>query len=85
MISSTRHDDGVVEVRGVSAGINVGTGEVRFGTTPDVGSRIRGRGTILSADEVKPGAVQTVIRLYMEVEGRPEAPLQVDAISRWLA
>ncbi len=75
----------MVEVTDVSAGLNVGTGEVRFGPELAPGARVRGRGEIVAADEVKPGAVQTVIRIAVEVDGVDAPAVTVDAISRWLA
>lgn len=74
----------LVEVRGVSSGINVGTGPVRFPMSVPVGARVRGRATVVAADEAR-GGVQTTIRITVEVEGRDGPALVVDALSRWLA
>lgn len=75
----------MVEVQGVSAGLNVGTGAVVFGPELVAGCRVRGRGEVVAADEVKPGAVQTAIRLTVEVDGADTPAVVVDALSRWLA
>jgi acyl dehydratase len=75
----------MVVVEDVSAGLNVGTGEVVLGDELAAGARLRGVGEVVAADEVKPGAVQTVIRIRVEVEGAPAPAVTVDAISRWLA
>lgn len=74
----------MVEVTGVSAGLNVGTGAVRFADTPVApGTRVRGVGEITAVDEVTPGAIQTTIRITVESESG--SPLvEVDALSRWL-
>ena len=74
----------MVEVRGVSAGLNVGTGEVRFGDPVPVGARVRGRGVVAAADDAR-GGVQTTIRITVEVEDREAHAVVVDALSRWLA
>jgi acyl dehydratase len=74
----------LVEVRGVSLGVNYGTGKVRFPAPVPVGARVRGRGELVACDEV-PGGVQTTIRITMEVEGGAKPACVVDALSRWLA
>ncbi|HYI63058.1 MAG TPA: hypothetical protein VEW93_14795 [Acidimicrobiales bacterium] len=74
----------MVEVRGVSSGINVGTGSVRFGAPVPVGSRVRARATVVDAVEAT-GAVRTTIGITVEVEGRHEPAVVVEALSRWLA
>jgi acyl dehydratase len=74
----------IVEVRGVSLGVNYGTGRVRFPAPVPVGSRIRGRAELVGCDEV-PGGVQTSIRVTMEVEGGDEPACVVESLSRWLA
>jgi acyl dehydratase len=72
----------MVTVTGVSAGLNIGTGEVRFGPEVAVGSRVRATGEITSADEAR-GGVQTTI--HIQVESDQGDPLvEVDALSRWL-
>ena len=75
----------MVRVEGVSAGLNIGTGPVELATEDvSAGTTVRGVGTITSADEVKPGAVQTVIRIHVE-DASGTTLVAVDAISRWLA
>jgi acyl dehydratase len=74
----------IVEVRGVSLGVNYGTGRVRFPAPVPVGSRVRGRAELVACDEV-PGGVQTTIRITMEVEGGDKPACVVDSLSRWLA
>lgn len=77
----------MVTVEDVSAGLNVGTGSVRFAdeaATLAPGTRVRGTGRIEGADEVKPGAVQTTI--HLTVESDAGTPLvEVASLSRWLA
>lgn len=73
----------MIEVRGFTSGLNVGTDRLRFLNPVRVGSRIRGTGTILSAEEVKGGAIQCVVRVSVEIEGQEKPACVVDAISRY--
>ena len=73
----------IVEVRGFSAGVNVGMDRTRFLTPVTVGSRIRGTGEIASAEEVKGGAIQAVIRVTVEIEGKDKPACVVDTINRY--
>lgn len=74
----------VVEVRGVSAGLNVGTGPVRFPQALAPGLRVRAHVRVTAADEV-PGGVQTTMRITVEVESSEQPAVVVDALSRWLS
>ncbi|QGP80564.1 MaoC family dehydratase [Sphingobium sp. CAP-1] len=73
----------IVEVQGFSAGVNVGMDKTRFLTPVVVGSRIRGTGEIVSAQEVKGGAIQAVIRVTVEIEGKDKPACVVDTINRY--
>ncbi|MCK0533642.1 MaoC family dehydratase [Sphingobium agri] len=73
----------IVEVRRFSAGVNVGMDKTRFLTPVLVGSRIRGSGEIVSAQEVKGGAIQAVIRVTVEIEGKDKPACVVDTINRY--
>jgi len=73
----------IVEVRRFSAGINVGMDRTRFLSPVLVGSRIRGTGEIISAEEVKGGAIQAVIRVTVEIEGNDKPACIVDTINRF--
>jgi len=73
----------IVEVRGISMGVNYGADRLRFPAPVPVGSRIRGSGDLLRAEEVKGGAVQAVIRVTVEVEGGERPACVVDTISRY--
>ena len=74
----------VVEVTGISSGVNYGVGKVRFPAAVPVGSRVRGHVTLESAEEVR-GGVQTVMVITVELEGSEKPACIVEAISRWLA
>jgi acyl dehydratase len=73
----------IVEVRGFSAGVNVGMDRTRFLTPVTVGSRIRGTGEIASVEEAKGGAIQAVIRVTVEIEGKDKPACVVDTINRY--
>jgi acyl dehydratase len=74
----------VVEVRGISMGVNYGSNKLRFPAPVPVGSRIRGSAELVEAEEVKGGAVQAVIRVTVEVEGSERPACVVDTISRYV-
>jgi acyl dehydratase len=73
----------LLEVRGGTAGINYGTGRVRFATPVHGGDRLRGRATLVDAVEI-PGGVQTTIECRVEVEGSDEPACVAEALSRWM-
>jgi len=72
----------MVEVRGISMGLNYGLNKVRFPAVVPAGSRIRGKGELISVEEQK-GAVQSIIRITVEVEGNPKPACIAEAISLW--
>jgi acyl dehydratase len=73
----------IVEVRGVSLGVNYGTDQVRFPSPVPVGSRIRGGGELVEVSPVGEG-LQTRIRITVEIEGSDDPACVVDALSRWV-
>lgn len=73
----------IVLVHGLSMGLNYGVDKVRFPSPVPVGSRLRGKGTMISAIEV-PGGVQAVIRVTIEREGSEKPCAIVDTVSRYL-
>jgi len=72
----------IMQVDNASMGINYGCEKVRFPAAVTVGSRVRGRGEIISAEEVK-GGVQVVVRMTMEIEGSERPACVIDTISRF--
>ena len=73
----------MIDVRGFSAGVNVGMDKTRFLNPVVVGSRIRGTGEIVAVEEVKGGAIQAVIRVTVEIEGKERPACVVDTINRY--
>ena len=72
----------LIEVQGVSMGINIGTDNLRFLNPVRSGSRIRGVGELVRAEEAK-GGVQAVVRVTVEIEGVEKRACVVDTISRF--
>jgi acyl dehydratase len=73
----------IVEVQGISMGVNYGADRLRFPAPVPVGSRVRGSAQLLSAEEVKGGAVQATIRVSVEIEGSDRPGCVIDTISRY--
>ncbi len=74
----------IIEVRRFSMGINIGCDSVRFLSPVKVGSRLRGVGQLIKAEEVKNGAIQSTVRVTVEIEGEPKPACIVDTISRYM-
>lgn len=72
----------LIEVRGFTHAVNVGADRLRFLAPVKVGSRIRGRGEIVGVEEIK-GAIQSVVRVTVEIEGSDKPACVVDTISRY--
>lgn len=72
----------IIDVQGISMGVNVGCEKIRFPSPVPVGSRVRGCGELVSVDEVK-GGVQSVVRVTVEIEGQDKPACVVDTISRY--
>jgi len=73
----------IMEVRGISMGVNYGADRVRFPAPVPVGARIRGRGELVSVEPTKDGAVQAVVRVTVEIEGQDRPGCVIDTISRY--
>jgi len=71
----------LVAYDGLTMGVNYGCERVRFPAPVRAGSRIRGRGEVVAAEEVK-GGVQVTIRITVEIEGGTRPGCVVDTISR---
>jgi acyl dehydratase len=72
----------IMRVENVSMGVNYGCEKVRFPAAVPVGSRVRGGGEVVSAEEVK-GGVQVVVRMTIEIEGGDRPACVIDTISRF--
>ncbi len=74
----------LIAVPVASAGVNYGTGKVRFPSPVPVGSRVRGGAEITAVDEIK-GGLQTTITITIAVEGNDKPACVIESLSRWLA
>ena len=72
----------LIEVRGFAHAVNVGADRLRFLNPVKVGSRVRAVGEIVSVEEVK-GAIQSVVRVTIEIEGQEKPACVLDTISRY--
>ena len=72
----------LVNVRGFAHGVNVGADRLRFLAPVPVGSRIRGAGELVKVEEIK-GAIQSTLRITIEIEGGDKPACVVDTISRY--
>ncbi|GAB3108399.1 MaoC family dehydratase [Janibacter alkaliphilus] len=68
---------------GFAHSLNYGYDKVRFIHPLPVGSQIRLRAEIASADEVKPGQVHVVTRLTVEADGIEKPIVVADSIGRF--
>ncbi|HEX2575466.1 MAG TPA: MaoC family dehydratase [Aquihabitans sp.] len=74
----------VVEVRGVSLGVNRGTGRIRFPAPVPVGTRLRAGVDLVAVDDVT-GGIDTTMRITVEREGGDKPVCVVESLSRYLA
>ena len=72
----------IVDVQGISMGVNYGGERLRFPAPVKVGSRVRGVGELIAVDNVK-GGVQATIRVTVEIENNDRPACVVDTISRY--
>jgi acyl dehydratase len=73
----------IVEVHGVSMGINYGADRLRFPAPVPVGSRVRGSAELIEVEPQKDGSLQAKIRVTVEIEGSERPGCVVDTISRY--
>jgi len=74
----------VVEVRGISMGVNYGVDKVRFPAPVPVGSRVRAGVELVEVIEVGEG-VQTKMVITMEIDGGDKPACVIEALSRFYA
>lgn len=74
----------IFDIADAGARINYGLNKVRFPSPVPAGSRIRGRATIVSVEEV-PGGLQVVIATIIEREGADKPVCIAESIVRALA
>jgi acyl dehydratase len=74
----------LLAVPGAAAGVNYGTGKVRFPSPVPVGCRVRGGAEITAVEEIA-GGVQTTITITIQVENQDKPACVIESLSRWLA
>jgi len=72
----------LIEVRGFAHAVNVGADRVRFLHPVKVGARIRATGEIVAVEPIK-GAIQSVVRVTIAIEGETRPACVLDTISRY--
>ena len=71
------------EAKGARMGVNYGAERLRFPAPVPVGARVRAVGELISADPVGDNAVQTTVRMTIEVEGCEKPGCVADIIGRY--
>jgi acyl dehydratase len=74
--------DAVPRIAETVMGVNYGFDKIRFLSPVPAGSRIRGRFTLISADELKPGELTMKYKVAVEIEDSAHAALVAEWISR---
>ncbi len=72
----------MIEVQAFTHAVNVGMDRTRFPSAVVVNSKLRGTGEIVSVEEIK-GAIQSIVRVTVEIEGADRPAVVVDTISRY--
>jgi acyl dehydratase len=73
----------LIEVRGISMGLNYGLNKIRFPAVVTAGSRIRAKSELISVEKQASGAIQSIFRITVEVEGGAKPACVAEAISLW--
>ena len=72
----------ILQVGGISMGVNYGCEKVRFPSPVPVGSKVRAGAELLSVNDVAGGA-QVTMRVTFEVEGAPKPSCVADVVYRY--
>ena len=71
----------MLQIEGVTRGINYGSNKVRFTNMVPVGSKVRARQKLLSAEPRKDGGMQLTNEVTIEIEGQTRAACVAETIS----
>jgi acyl dehydratase len=74
----------ILDVRGVSMGVNYGMNKVRFPAPVRVGSRLRASAELAAVEGIA-GGVQTTVVITIEIEGSDKPACVIESLSRYLA
>ncbi len=72
----------IYEIKGAVMGINYGSNKVRFINPVKVGTRLRLRASLLSAEALPNGSLQMIIDQTIEIEGQDKPALVAETVSR---
>ncbi|MXX29910.1 MAG: MaoC family dehydratase [Gammaproteobacteria bacterium] len=72
----------LLTVADASMGVNYGCEKVRFPSPVRVGSRIRGKGELVSVEPAG-GGLQVLVRVTVEIEGQDRPACVADTLSRF--
>jgi acyl dehydratase len=75
----------IIEVRGISMGINYGADRLRFPAPVPVGSKLRAGAELIGAEPAKDGSIQSKVRVTIEIEGSEKPACVIESISRYYA
>lgn len=73
----------LIHVENLKMGVNIGCDRVRFPAPVKAGARIRAVGEVLKVERIK-DAVQSTVRVTIEIEGSERPGCVVDTISRYI-
>ena len=74
--------DATPAIEGTRMGINYGFDKIRFLSPVKVGTKVRGRFTLASVSEKKPGEVDVVWQVSVDIEGGKRPALTAEWINR---
>lgn len=69
--------------QGVRMGVNYGLNKVRFTSPVKVDSRVRGRATLLTVEDLPDQAVQMAWSVTVEIEGQVKPACVAELLARW--
>lgn len=73
----------LLRAEGMEMGVNYGADRVRFPAPVPVGSRVRATGELVKAEALEGNAVQTTVRIAIEIEGQAKPGCVADIIGRY--
>ena len=73
-------ETGLPQVPGAKMGMNYGLNKVRFLTPVPCGAKVRGKFTLMSAEEKNPGQLLLTYGIAAEIEGAPKPGM----VAEWL-
>jgi acyl dehydratase len=74
----------IIEVQGISMGVNYGANKIRFPAPVPVGSKLRLGAKLLAVEDVA-GGVQGTVELTFEVDGAPKPSCVAEVLYRYYA